>query len=138
MSDAPSLELIFRQQQRVLTEIGSMRADMGVMVAILQRLDGTMAGLVNEVRAMHSRHDRLTRRVEALEPEILAPPDDEELKREMTPEKARDRGRLLQAWAVTLGLFGYTSVAEQAERQAERWHTYAIALAQTKPDGAAE
>jgi len=74
MSAAPSLELIFRQQQRVLTEIGSMRDDMAVMMAILQRIDGTMAGLVNEVRAMHTRHARLAFRVEALEPEIPAPP----------------------------------------------------------------
>jgi len=74
MSEPPSLELIFRQQQRVLTEIGSLRDDMGVIMAILQRIDGTMAGLINEVRAMHSRHNRLARRVEALEPEIPAPP----------------------------------------------------------------
>jgi hypothetical protein len=44
-----------------------MRDDMGVMMAILQRLDGTVGGLVNEVRATHSQHSRLRARVEALE-----------------------------------------------------------------------
>ncbi len=69
MSDQPAadMSLIARQQRQVLSEIGTMRDDMGVMMAILQRLDGTVAGLVNEVRAMHSQHARLTRRVGTLE-----------------------------------------------------------------------
>jgi hypothetical protein len=37
------------------------------MMAILQRLDGTVSGLVNEVRAMHAQHSRLGMRVAALE-----------------------------------------------------------------------
>jgi len=68
-----TVELIFRQQQRVLTEIGSLRDDMGVMMAILQRIDSAMAGLVNEVGAMQSRHAKLARRVDALEPETPPP-----------------------------------------------------------------
>ena len=41
--------------RQLLTEMGVMRDDIGAMTAILQRLDGTIAGLVNEVRAMHSQ-----------------------------------------------------------------------------------
>ena len=65
----PDLAMLARQQRQILDELGTMRDDMRVMMAILQRLDGTVAGLVNEVRAMHSRHDRLARRVD----ERLAP-----------------------------------------------------------------
>jgi hypothetical protein len=67
MSEPPDLNLIGRQQLQILAEIGAMRDDMGVMMAILQRLDGTVAGLVNEVRAMHSQHSRMDRRMRALE-----------------------------------------------------------------------
>ncbi len=42
---------------------------MAVMMAILQRLDGTVGGLVNEVRAMHAQHSRFASRAAALEPQ---------------------------------------------------------------------
>ena len=69
MSDEPAadLSLIARQQRMMLSEMGTMRDDMAVMMAILQRLDGTVAGLVNEVRAMHAQHARLSNRVRDLE-----------------------------------------------------------------------
>ena len=63
----PDMTLIARQQRQVLSEMGVMRDDMAVMMAILQRLDGTVSGLVNEIRAMHSQHSRLTNRVRDLE-----------------------------------------------------------------------
>jgi len=66
---AVTLDFIARQQQYMLATMGELRDDMAVMMAILQRLDGTVSGLVNEVRAMHSRHNRLARRVDALTPE---------------------------------------------------------------------
>ena len=71
MSDKPAvdLSLIARQQLQLLSEMGTMRDDLAVAVAILQRLDGTVGGLVSEVRAMHSQHSRLERRVRALEGE---------------------------------------------------------------------
>jgi len=47
--------------------VATMRDDMGVMMAILQRLDGTVAGLVNEIRATHSQLSRMDRRVRELE-----------------------------------------------------------------------
>ena len=70
MSDTPptvDLSLIARQQRQMLDEMTSLRDDMGVMMAILQRLDGTVAGLVNEIRATHAQQSRMDRRVRALE-----------------------------------------------------------------------
>jgi hypothetical protein len=69
MSDQPQadLSLIARQQAQLLSEMGTLRDDMAVLTAIVQRLDGTMAGLVNEIRATHSQYSRLDRRVRELE-----------------------------------------------------------------------
>jgi hypothetical protein len=69
MSDepAPDLTLLARQQKQILAELGILRDDMRVMSAILMRVDGTLAGPLQEVRAMHSRHDRLANRVSELE-----------------------------------------------------------------------
>ena len=50
----PDLTLLLRQQRQMIADMASLRDDMGVMMAILQRLDGTVGGLVNEVRASHS------------------------------------------------------------------------------------
>jgi len=48
--------------------MGTLRDDVAVLTAIVQRLDGTMAaGLVNEIRATHSQYNRLDRRVRELE-----------------------------------------------------------------------
>ena len=67
MSDQPDLTLIARQQRQLLDEMGTMRDDMTVMMAILQRLDGTVAGLINEIRATHSQQSRFDRRLRELE-----------------------------------------------------------------------
>ena len=66
---AVTLDFIARQQQYMLATMGELRDDMAIMMAMLQRLDGTVSGLVNEVRAMHARHNRLARRVDAMAPE---------------------------------------------------------------------
>ena len=50
-----------------------MRDGTAVLVAITMRLDGTVSGLVQEVRAMHSQHSRLERRVRAMEPPASYP-----------------------------------------------------------------
>ena len=47
--------LIARQQRQTLEGMGTMRDDMAVMMATLQRLDGTVAGLVNEIRATYAK-----------------------------------------------------------------------------------
>jgi hypothetical protein len=69
MSDEPQadLSLIARQQLQILTEMRSMSDDMAVLTAIVQRLDGTVSGLVNEIRATHAQQSRLDRRVRELE-----------------------------------------------------------------------
>ena len=69
MSDAGGADLspIARQQRQLLTDIGTVRDDMAVMVAMLQRLGGTVSGLVTEVCAIHSQHGRFANRVRDLE-----------------------------------------------------------------------
>ena len=69
MSDdvTPDLTLVVHLLRQVLSETGTMRDDMAVIMAIPQRQDGTLSGLVNEVRAMHSQHSRLASRVRELE-----------------------------------------------------------------------
>ena len=68
MSDqAPSLDLILRKLDQVIQDNGIFRDDMRVQTAILMRVDNTLAALLVEVRAMHSRHDRLAQRVERIE-----------------------------------------------------------------------
>jgi uncharacterized protein YoxC len=69
MSDEPSadLGLIARQQRQLLDQMNTLRDDMTVLTAIVMRLDGTVAGLVQEIRAIHSQHGRLANRVRALE-----------------------------------------------------------------------
>jgi hypothetical protein len=62
-----TLDFLASQQDRILEEIGQVCDDMRVMAAMIQRLDGTVQGLINEVRAEHSRFDRLDRRVRKLE-----------------------------------------------------------------------
>jgi len=64
-----SLELIAKQQERILEEQAATRDDMAVLLGMVQRLDGTVQGLVTEIRAMHSRQARLERRVAKLEDE---------------------------------------------------------------------
>ncbi len=69
MSEEPTADLgpIARQQRAILAELGGVRDDMSVLTAIELRLDGTMTALLNEARAMHSRHGRLANRVRGLE-----------------------------------------------------------------------
>jgi hypothetical protein len=68
MSDKPiTLEFLSRQQTKLLEEMASFRDDMTVLTAITMRLEGSVTALITEVRAMHSRHARLERRVEKLE-----------------------------------------------------------------------
>jgi hypothetical protein len=63
MPEEITLDFLAKQQGRIIEEIAAMRDDMRVMMAMLQRLDGTVTGLVNEVRAEHARYDRLDRRL---------------------------------------------------------------------------
>jgi hypothetical protein len=64
-----SLDCLAAQMDEVVNEQAAMRDDMAVLLAIMQRVDGTVHNLVSEVRAIHSRHARLERRVGKLEEE---------------------------------------------------------------------
>ena len=60
------LEFLARQLERVITDLASLKDDMMVVMARLDRIDAPARSLVVEVRAMHSPHERLARRVERL------------------------------------------------------------------------
>jgi len=69
-----SLDFLAEQQARILSELADMRAertnerpDMTVLLAIVQRLDATVGGLTNEVRALHGQIGRLANRVQRIE-----------------------------------------------------------------------
>ena len=66
-----SLRFLAEQQRRILDEMREMKDDLRVSTAMVQRLDGTVTGLLNEVRAEHARFDRLDKRLKRLEPEPL-------------------------------------------------------------------
>lgn len=61
------LGLIAREQRQLLAEMATMRDDLAVLVAITQRLDGSLAGLVNEIRATHTQQTWFDRRLRDLE-----------------------------------------------------------------------
>jgi len=68
MSEAAvDLGLIEHQQRQLIEQMAILRDDMAVLIAIVQRLDGTVAGLVNEIRATHAQQSRLDPRVRELE-----------------------------------------------------------------------
>ncbi len=58
------LEFLARQFERVISDLATLKDDAMVVMARLDRIDATVQSLVVEVRAMHSRHERLARRVE--------------------------------------------------------------------------
>jgi hypothetical protein len=63
----PDLNFLARQSERILTEVASLRDDMAVLTAMVMRLDGSHAALLQETRATHvqiARMDRI-RRLEA-------------------------------------------------------------------------
>lgn len=69
-----SLELLMRQQERVLDElrlvrgdIGDFKADMEVQSAIIRRLDQSIQSLTGEVRALAAQQDRQGQRLERLQ-----------------------------------------------------------------------
>ena len=74
MSDKITLEFLARQQTQILAETAKVRDDMAafrddmtILTAISMRVEASVTSLTTEVRAMHSRHARLERRVDTLE-----------------------------------------------------------------------
>ena len=71
MSDEPSnvdLALIARQQREMMSDMRVLQDDMRVRAATVQRMDGTLSGLVNEMRATYAQMSRFDRRLRELEP----------------------------------------------------------------------
>jgi hypothetical protein len=64
MSDPVTLDFLAQQQAKTINELSDMRADMTVLLAIVQRLDGTVGGLTGEMRALHGQIGRLRHRIE--------------------------------------------------------------------------
>jgi hypothetical protein len=48
------LAFLARQNERIMADKTSMRDELRVQTAMITRLDGTVAGLVQEVRAVHT------------------------------------------------------------------------------------
>ena len=65
MSDGTTSEVspLARQQRQMLTEMGIVRDEIAVLIAIAMRQDRTLAALLAAVRAMHSQHSSLVNRV---------------------------------------------------------------------------
>jgi hypothetical protein len=53
--------------EAVLASMAAFRDDMTVQSAIIMRMDGTLSALITEIRAMHARQERLSRRVDGIE-----------------------------------------------------------------------
>lgn len=65
----PVIDLAYIGQalQRLTGEVASLRDDMHVLTAIVQRMDNSQGRLLEEVRAIHSQNSRLRERVRQLE-----------------------------------------------------------------------
>jgi hypothetical protein len=65
----PAIDLAYIGQalQRLTAEVASLRDDMHVLTAIVQRLDNSQGRMLEELRAMHSQYSRLSNRVRQLE-----------------------------------------------------------------------
>ena len=68
-----TLEFLAQQQVRILSDLAhlcaeraDMRADMTVLLAIVQRLDATVGGLTTEVRALHGQIARFRNRLDQM------------------------------------------------------------------------
>jgi hypothetical protein len=65
----PDLNFLARQNERMLAEIASLRDDMAVLTAMVMRLDGSHAALLQETRATHAQISRMNDRIPKLEAE---------------------------------------------------------------------
>lgn len=65
--DTVSLQLLMRSVQRNQESIDSMREDLAVLLAIVTRLDSSIAGLVAEPRVGRSQQARMDARLRAVE-----------------------------------------------------------------------
>jgi chromosome segregation ATPase len=63
----PDLNFLAHQIERLLTEMASLRDDMAVLTAMVMRLDGSHAALLQETRATHAQITRMNDRIRKLE-----------------------------------------------------------------------
>jgi hypothetical protein len=61
------LAYVGRALQRLTSEVASLRDDMHVLTAIVQRLDNSQGRILEEIRAMHRQHSRFGQRLRQLE-----------------------------------------------------------------------
>ena len=68
-SAEPIVDLAYvgRALQRLTSELASLRDDMHVLTAIVQRLDNSQGRILEEIRAMHRQHSRFGERLRQLE-----------------------------------------------------------------------
>ena len=67
-TDAPiDLAYIGRALQRLTNDMAEMRDEMRVQTAMILRMDGTLNGVVNQMRAIVAPHQRTVDRVRRLE-----------------------------------------------------------------------
>ena len=67
MSGTVTLEFLAGQQTKIIEELANIRADHAVLLAIVQRMDATIGGLLGEVRALHGQLGCFGHRVQRLE-----------------------------------------------------------------------
>jgi chromosome segregation ATPase len=67
---ASQLDRVLKEQASLRSEVAAFRADMEVMAAIVRRTDGTMQGLVGEVRSLTAQQDRQCQKLERLRERI--------------------------------------------------------------------
>jgi hypothetical protein len=72
LSDSPSEPIIDpgyigQALQRLTTEVASLRDDMHVLTAIVQRLDNSQGRMLEELRGIHRQYSRSNGRVRQLE-----------------------------------------------------------------------
>jgi hypothetical protein len=63
----PDLNFVVRKIDHLITEVASLRDDMGVLTAMVLRLDGSHTALLQEMRATHTQFARMNDRVRKLE-----------------------------------------------------------------------
>jgi hypothetical protein len=68
LTDSPSepaidLGYVGQALQRLTSEVASLRDDMHVLTAIVQRLDNSQGRMLEELRGMHRQYSRLSERV---------------------------------------------------------------------------
>ena len=65
MAETITLEFLAEQQKQLLIEVRSMREDLDVTSATVRRMDGTLQGLVSEIRALAAQQSRLRQKVDS-------------------------------------------------------------------------